>query len=55
MKVRYIDSGALGMELISENIIDVEILRRFFDKGVKVNSITNGGESLGLTFKDLIK
>jgi len=43
-----------GIQVTARNKIEEVILRRFWDKGIKLNSFTNGGEKLGLTFADLI-
>ena len=43
-----------GIELISETDEDREIIRRFWDGGIKQNVLSNTNERLQLTFKDLI-
>ena len=43
-----------GIRVIARNKIEEAMLRRFWDKGIKLNSLTNGGEELGLTFADLV-
>jgi hypothetical protein len=43
-----------GVELIASSALDRQIIRRFWGHGVKVNTVTNGDEKLGLTFADLL-
>ena len=44
----------IGINLIVENSDEQDIVQRFCQGGIKINTISNGGEMLGLTFKDLI-
>lgn len=44
----------LGIELIAESDEDREIIRRFWDGGIKQNVLSNTDQRLQLTFKDLI-
>jgi len=43
-----------GVELIASSSQDREIVRRFWEGGVKLNSVTNGDEKIEFTFADLI-
>lgn len=49
------NSEIVGMNIIATYDGDPEILRRFFDGGIKINTISENNEVLGITFADLIK
>jgi hypothetical protein len=43
-----------GIELIASSPKDREIIKRFWQGGVKINAVTNGDERIEFTFADLI-
>lgn len=56
MKVEIcFDTDPIGINLTAENASDKVIIERFWNGGVKVNSVTGSFAELQLTFKDLIK
>jgi hypothetical protein len=56
LKLRIkLDAGKpYGVELIASSFRDKEIIKRFWNGGVKINSVTNGDEKIEFTFADLI-
>lgn len=56
MKVEFkeYDGEIFGIDLVTENEIEQDIIQRFWQGGIKINGITNSSK-LHLTFKDLIE
>lgn len=53
VKIRRYNDEILGIDLISENKVEQDIVQRFWEGGIKINAIMNSSD-LGLTFKDLV-
>ena len=54
VEIKEFDDVVFGINLISENNIEMDIIQMFWKGGIKINGITNGS-LLHLTFADLIK
>ena len=54
-KIRGIEGDITGIRVIAQDSEEQNVLRRFFDGGMKVNSFNASGEEIGITFSDLIK
>lgn len=52
-KIRGNGGGVIGVRIIAQDNEEQNVLRRFWDGGMKMNSFRANGEDIGITFEDL--
>jgi len=52
-KIRGNEGGVIGVRIIAQDNEEQNVLRRFWNSGMKMNSFRANGEDIGITFEDL--
>lgn len=49
------EGNIIGFRIIAQDSEEQKALRRFWEGGMKMNSLSANGEEIGITFEDLIE